>query len=212
MVRPKPRTHRLSRIRCSAGQGTAGTSARGPTHHARTETEPPYLLVRASRLPLVTLCGLLAHLASASKPLSAVLESAGLKHVRGFSLRFRLHTALSDFTAFNSLKRYARATSARATTISLSSTCRRMETRSQPSCSAIPTSAAALGSSRNSTVSWSPVRPANRPSNRSMSSSTAISRRRRGRRRQRCYASAAPRLAERRRTEFPGSDGSAGYA
>ena len=55
----------------------------------------------------MTLCGLLAHLASASKPLSAVLESAGLKHVRGFSLRFRLHAALSDFSAFNSLKRYA---------------------------------------------------------------------------------------------------------
>lgn len=81
-----------------------------PQTQRATETaqvEPPFLVLRATRLPLVTLCGLLAHLASASGPLSAVLDSAGLKHIRGFSLRFRLHTALSDFAAFDTLRSYA---------------------------------------------------------------------------------------------------------
>ncbi|MEJ5197599.1 MAG: AAA family ATPase [Anaerolineae bacterium] len=75
---------------------------------ARTEEGGlPILLVRTARLPLVTLCGLLAHLAAPSKPLEDVLRSAGMHHIHGFSLRFRLHSALSDFTTFNVLKRYA---------------------------------------------------------------------------------------------------------
>lgn len=69
-----------------------------------SEGEPPFLLVRASRLPLVTLCGLLGNLASDEKPLDPVLYSVGIRHVRGFSLRFRLHTALSDRTTFDILK------------------------------------------------------------------------------------------------------------
>ncbi|MCS6841141.1 MAG: AAA family ATPase [Roseiflexaceae bacterium] len=73
---------------------------------AGNEAESPFLLVRATRLTLVTLCGLLAHLASPSKPLEEALRSAGIHHIRGFSLRFRLHAALSDFTTFNVLKRY----------------------------------------------------------------------------------------------------------
>lgn len=66
--------------------------------------EQPVLLIRNSRLPTVTLCGLLVHLASSKeqeqRSLTEVLRSLGLQHVRGFSLRFRLHTALSPFDTF----------------------------------------------------------------------------------------------------------------
>jgi energy-coupling factor transporter ATP-binding protein EcfA2 len=72
-----------------------------------TESEPPFLLVRASYASLVTLCGLLAHLASNEQPLKDVLNSLELRCVAGFSLRFRLHTALSPFEAFNTLKGFA---------------------------------------------------------------------------------------------------------
>ena len=72
-----------------------------------TEAEPPFLLVRASRLPLVTLCGLLAHLASDDQPLKDVLSSLGLQKFSGFSLRFRLHKALSPFKTFNALTSFA---------------------------------------------------------------------------------------------------------
>jgi energy-coupling factor transporter ATP-binding protein EcfA2 len=69
--------------------------------------EQPVLLIRNSRLFTVTLCGLLAHLASSEdqdqRPLTEVLGSLGLQHVRGFSLRFRLHTALSPFETFERL-------------------------------------------------------------------------------------------------------------
>ena len=73
--------------------------------------EHPLLLIRNSRLPAVTLCGLLAHLSASpnreQRPLKEVLSSLDLQHVRGFSLRFRLHTALSPFDAFHRLVPHA---------------------------------------------------------------------------------------------------------
>jgi predicted ATPase len=71
------------------------------------EAEPPFLLIRASRLPLVTLCGLLAHLAADDRPLADVLNSLGLQRIPGFSLRFRLHKALSPFETFKALAPFA---------------------------------------------------------------------------------------------------------
>lgn len=72
-----------------------------------TEAEPPFLLIRASRMPLVTLCGLLAHLASDDQPLKDVLDSLALEPISGFSLRFRLHKALSPFESFDALADFA---------------------------------------------------------------------------------------------------------
>lgn len=71
------------------------------------EAEPSFLLIRASRLSLVTLCGLLAHLASTDQPLKDVLNSLGLEHISGFSLQFRLHKVLSPFETFNALVDHA---------------------------------------------------------------------------------------------------------
>lgn len=71
----------------------------------------PYLLVRASRLPIVTFCGLLAHLAASSeaaqRPLKDVLASLGISYLRGFSLRFRLHAALSSRETFERIRPFA---------------------------------------------------------------------------------------------------------
>lgn len=74
----------------------------------QSEEESPHLFIRSDRLAAVTLCGLLAHLAVSSqpeeRPLHEVLNSLGLRHVRGFSLRFRLHKRLSPFETFDQLK------------------------------------------------------------------------------------------------------------
>jgi len=72
-----------------------------------SEAKPSFLLIRASRLPLVTLCGLLAHLASDDQPLRDVVGSLGLQSFSGFSLRFRLHKALSPFETFDALVPFA---------------------------------------------------------------------------------------------------------
>jgi energy-coupling factor transporter ATP-binding protein EcfA2 len=78
---------------------------------AEEEAKQYYLLIRASRLPVVTLCGLLAHLATSAspeqRPLKEVLTSIGLQHVRGFSLRFRIHRALSPRETFDRLQPFA---------------------------------------------------------------------------------------------------------
>lgn len=75
---------------------------------AETDSEQqPYLLVRGSRLPLVALCGLLTQIAKGASYLSEVLEEIGLARVNGFSLRFRLHRALSPFDTFNRLLTYS---------------------------------------------------------------------------------------------------------
>jgi len=66
----------------------------------------PFLLIRASRLPVVTLGGLLSHLATRAdeeRPLERVLGSINIQHVRGFSLRFRLHKSLSPFETYERL-------------------------------------------------------------------------------------------------------------
>lgn len=82
-----------------------------PGHLPRQETaeaeegESPYLLIRESRLPITTLCGLLANLTQGeSAPLSEVLDSLELAGLAGFSLRFRLHSRLSDMTVFEKLR------------------------------------------------------------------------------------------------------------
>ncbi|MEM7118487.1 MAG: AAA family ATPase [Chloroflexota bacterium] len=69
--------------------------------------ESPLLLLRSSRLSIMTLTGLLASLQSEPRPLSGVLASLKLAGLRGFSLRFRLHQALSDYELFNHLRPHA---------------------------------------------------------------------------------------------------------
>jgi energy-coupling factor transporter ATP-binding protein EcfA2 len=71
------------------------------------EGEPPFWLMRASRLPVITLCGLLSHLSSENLPMKDVIDAVGVQAVVGFSLRFRLHTALSDRDAYNKLVAHA---------------------------------------------------------------------------------------------------------
>ena len=75
-----------------------------------TAAEQPILLIRSSRLKLMTLSGLIAHLSHQKnnrQPLSEALESSGISKVNGFSLKFRLHSALSDYSIFNRLKPFA---------------------------------------------------------------------------------------------------------
>ena len=68
----------------------------------------PFLLLRASRLPAIMLCGLLANLATSpepeQRPLTDVLASLGVQYIRGFSLHFRLHRRLSSYNTFDRLK------------------------------------------------------------------------------------------------------------
>jgi len=70
------------------------------------EAEQPYLLIRASRLRSLR-CVAARPSGSDKRPLDDVLTSLGLRHVRGFSLRFRLHTALSPFDTFQRLEPFA---------------------------------------------------------------------------------------------------------
>lgn len=73
-----------------------------------TEVEQTILLIQASRLNIMTLCGLLVHFATSSKtldlPLTDVLLSTGIQRLSGFSLKFRLHSALSDYSTFENLQ------------------------------------------------------------------------------------------------------------
>ncbi|MCL4266663.1 MAG: AAA family ATPase [Anaerolineae bacterium] len=71
------------------------------------EIQSPLLLLRSSRLPIITLTGLLASLQSETPPLNEVLTSLGLVGLRGFSLRLRLHQALSDYELFHHLRLHA---------------------------------------------------------------------------------------------------------
>ena len=54
------------------------------------------MFVRASQLPLVTLCGLLTDLAREERQLCEVLEEAKIGNFRGFSLRFRTNLPSAD--------------------------------------------------------------------------------------------------------------------
>jgi energy-coupling factor transporter ATP-binding protein EcfA2 len=67
------------------------------------DIQSPLLLLRASRSSIITLTGLLASLQSDSTPLDEVLASLNLAGLRGFSLRLRLHQALSDYDLFEQL-------------------------------------------------------------------------------------------------------------
>jgi len=69
--------------------------------------QSPLLLLRESRLAIITLTGLLASLRSEKRPLADVLHSLNLVGLRGFSLRLRLHQALSDMELFAQLRPYA---------------------------------------------------------------------------------------------------------
>lgn len=68
------------------------------------DIQSPLLLLRESRLSIIALTGLLASLQSEARPLSDVLESLNLVGLRGFSLRLRLHRAISDYDLFNHLR------------------------------------------------------------------------------------------------------------
>jgi hypothetical protein len=63
--------------------------------------------MRASSFPAITLCGLLNHLASENKPLKEVIEALSIQSITGFSLRFRLHTALSPQDEYKRLSKFA---------------------------------------------------------------------------------------------------------
>lgn len=75
--------------------------------HYVIDTKAPYVFFRSTRLPAITLCGLLAHISSNRMTLQAVLKSAGFGQMIGFSLSFRLHSALSSFETFNKLQTHA---------------------------------------------------------------------------------------------------------
>jgi len=64
---------------------------------------PPFWLMHTQHMPIITLCGLLSHLSTENKILSDVLDALGVQSVTGFSLRFRLHSALSSFDEYNKL-------------------------------------------------------------------------------------------------------------
>lgn len=68
------------------------------------EVQSPLLLLRPSRSDIITLTGLLASLWSEERPLEEVMASLNLIGLRGFSLRLRLHQALSDYDVFEQLR------------------------------------------------------------------------------------------------------------
>jgi len=70
-----------------------------------SEGEPPFWLMQSSRLPVITLCGLLKHLAISTHLLQDVLTSIGIQAITGFSLRFRLHKKISSFETYEQLEK-----------------------------------------------------------------------------------------------------------
>lgn len=118
----------LSDVRQRAIQELPGHLPRQEIAEASLELSP-FLLIRESRLPLATLCGLLADRAveetpsqtvkldsiesvdksqdcdaDKTRPLKGVLCELKLEGLAGFSLRFRLHSRLSDYEAFERLR------------------------------------------------------------------------------------------------------------
>lgn len=71
------------------------------------DVQSPLLLLRESRLPIIALTGLLTSLRSDDSPLTDVLHSLDIRGLRGFSLRLRLHQALSDYGVFEKLRTHA---------------------------------------------------------------------------------------------------------
>jgi len=64
------------------------------------EAEDPFLFIRSKYLPVVTLCGLLADLASLERLLDGVLKEAQIQSVRGFSLKLRMNKGLTSDTTW----------------------------------------------------------------------------------------------------------------
>jgi len=67
---------------------------------ASTQQDKQFLFVRTKQLPLLTLCGLLADIASYEQPdqrlLTEVLRETRIGFVRGFSLKFRMNEGTTD--------------------------------------------------------------------------------------------------------------------
>lgn len=68
------------------------------------DVQSPLLILREDRLPIMALTGLLTSLKDDDPPLAEVLQSLDIRSLRGFSLRLRLHQALSDDDLFNKLR------------------------------------------------------------------------------------------------------------
>lgn len=75
-----------------------------PQVEAVDTVQSPLLILRESRLPLMTLTGLLTASKFKVNPLAEVLQSLRLRRLCGFSLRFRLHSALSDYDLFDHIR------------------------------------------------------------------------------------------------------------
>lgn len=67
---------------------------------------PPFWLMRTQSMPIITLCGLLTHLAK-DNLLTDVLVALKIQSITGFSLRFRLHSTLSLWDEYNQLAKFA---------------------------------------------------------------------------------------------------------
>lgn len=80
-----------------------GSMAKPQPALLKDSLEPPFWLMRNDLVPVTTLCGLLAHLANEQMPLKDVIDAIGIHTIPGFSLRFRLHSALSDKTTYEKL-------------------------------------------------------------------------------------------------------------
>jgi len=72
----------------------------------KANDEPTFWLMQARNLPIITLCGLLAHLAKENS-LIGVLEALKIQSIAGFSLRFRLHPTLSRQDEYKQLAKFA---------------------------------------------------------------------------------------------------------
>ena len=68
---------------------------------------PPFWLMRIRSFPVITLCGLLIHLASDKQPLREVINALQIQSITGFSLRFRLHSTLSPLDEYKRLSKFA---------------------------------------------------------------------------------------------------------
>ncbi|MDD5368041.1 MAG: AAA family ATPase [Anaerolineaceae bacterium] len=71
------------------------------------EERKSFLLLRASRLNAITLCGLLRYMSDPIstnlQPLGSILEAVGIEKLTGFSLRFRIYDRLSDKSFYEAL-------------------------------------------------------------------------------------------------------------
>lgn len=79
---------------------------------------PPFWLMRTERMSIITLCGLSkSDLVSENKLLKYVIEALGIQSITGFSLRFRLHSALSPLDEYKNSPNLQRGVCVKAPTI-----------------------------------------------------------------------------------------------